>query len=48
MIAIALFVVIAVLLSWKPLRRALPFDSLLAAGLSGLVMVALLAAGRAG
>jgi hypothetical protein len=46
MLLIALLVVVAVFLGSPWTRRQLPFESLLAFGLTGLVLVALLAAGH--
>mgnify|MGYP000103044925 CR=1 FL=1 len=48
MIAIAALFGLATLLTWRPLRRAIPSESLLAAAGAGAIMVALLALGRAG
>ena len=48
MIAIAWLFALATLLTWRPLRRALPGESLLAAVGTGAILLTLLALGKAG
>lgn len=48
MLLIVLVTLLAVFLAWRPLQRAIPFESLLAFGLTGAIMAGLLATGRIG